>query len=64
MIFEFVIPVGKATSQMRSAVKEMQRQQQANQQTAQQQQTQPTSYNHSPVKPKDDDYIEFEEIKN
>jgi len=56
--------VGKATSQMRSAVKEMQRQQQANQQTAQQQQTQPTSYNHSPVKPKDDDYIEFEEIKN
>ena len=60
-IFELVIPVSKATSQVKSKMREMQemqnaQQEQYRQQTAQAQQ-QPEE------KKKGGDYIEFEEVK-
>lgn len=58
-IFELVIPISKATSQMKDKIQEMQ-QQQARQQSQEQapppQQTTPKADNAS-------DYIEFEEVK-
>ena len=59
-IFELVIPVSKASSQVKDKIKEMQEQQNAQQQYRNQQaQTQQTEV----PKPKRDDYIEFEEVK-
>ncbi len=61
-IFELVIPVGKATSQVKDKIREMQEQQNAQQQQYHQQTTQaqqPASEN----KAKGGDYIEFEEVK-
>jgi len=61
-IFELVIPVGKATSQVKDKIREMQEQQNAQQQQYRQQTTQaqqPASEN----KVKGGDYIEFEEVK-
>lgn len=55
-VFELVIPVSKATSQVKDRIKEMQQQQQAQQQQAAQTQQQPR-------KTTDKDYIEFEEVK-
>ena len=62
-VFELVIPVSKATSQVKDKLKEMQ-EQQAAQQRAYQQQNQTVKT--EPVKPaqeKSGDYIEFEEVK-
>ncbi len=57
-IFELVIPVSKATSQVKDKLREMQEQQRQQQQAgpAPVQQTQPP-------KDRDADYIEFEEVK-
>ena len=60
-IFELVIPVSKATSQVKDKLREMQEQQQAQQHFHQQQQT--TASQPVPPKKKDEDYIEFEEVK-
>jgi Sec-independent protein translocase protein TatA len=61
-IFELVIPVSKATSQIKDKMREMQAQQQAQQQQYQRQQA-----TQAPAQPeqkaKGGDYIEFEEIK-
>ncbi len=59
-VFELLIPVGKATSQVKDKLKEMQEQQQAQQR--QQQQAAPTQQAQA-TKAKDSDYIEFEEVK-
>jgi hypothetical protein len=63
LIFDFIIPVSKASSHIRSKVNEM------NRQYTQQQGRQQT-YAHTPkpspktnVRPPADDYIDFEEIK-
>ena len=59
LIFELVIPVGKASSQMREKIQEMQ-----NQQNFQQQQAKTAAEPQHVPKPKSDkDYIEFEEVK-
>jgi Sec-independent protein translocase protein TatA len=59
-IVDLVIPVGKASSQVRKQMQEMQ-EQQAAQQRQNQQQTQASQ--RPPDKPGDKDYIEFEEVK-
>jgi heme exporter protein D len=58
-IFELVVPISKATSQMKDKIQEMQ-QQQARQQS--QQQT-PSTQQAAPKADKASDYIEFEEVK-
>ncbi|MBS1591874.1 MAG: DUF4834 family protein [Bacteroidetes bacterium] len=66
LIFEFVMPVGKATSQMRNTIKQMQEQQKANEQS-QNQYTQPSQNSQqqsNTANTKAGDYIDFEEIKN
>jgi len=61
LIFDFVIPVSKATGQIKSKIKEAQDQQrryyEQQQQAEAQQQTQQSTA------PKDAEYIDFEEIK-
>jgi hypothetical protein len=59
-VFELLIPVSKATSQVKDKLKEMQEQQQAQQR--QQQQAAP-SQRAQTTNAKDSDYIEFEEVK-
>jgi hypothetical protein len=59
-IFELVIPVSKATSQVKDKLREMQEQQRQQQYT--QQQATPPQQTQAP-KNKDSDYIEFEELK-
>jgi len=61
-IFELVIPVGKATSQVKDKIREMQEQQNAQQQQYRQQATE-TQQPASETKTKGGDYIEFEEVK-
>lgn len=66
LVFDLVIPVSRATSQVRGQMRKMQEMQQE-QFNAQQQQTRP-NYNQqpqeaAPVKPSKDDYLDFEEIK-
>jgi hypothetical protein len=59
LIFELVIPVSKASSQMREKIQQMQ-----DQQNFQQQQARPAAEPQPAAKPKTDkDYIEFEEVK-
>ena len=59
-VFELVIPVSKATSQVKDKIREMQEQQNAQQRQYQEQQTPP----HQTETPKSKgDYIEFEEVK-
>ena len=62
-IFELVIPVSKATSQVKDRMREMQRMQE--EQLAQQQRYNAQATASEPVKTakRDDDYIEFEEVK-
>jgi len=65
LVFELIIPVGKASSQMREKIQQMQDQQQFQQQQYQQQ-SQSYSKPQEANKPKettDKDYIEFEEVK-
>lgn len=61
-IFELVIPVGKATSQVKDKIREMQEQQNAQQQQYRQQTTQ-AQQTPTENKTKGGDYIEFEEVK-
>jgi hypothetical protein len=57
LIFDFVIPVSKATSQIKSKIREQQRQ-------FNQQQATPQQQNSSQKPPASDtEYIEFEEVK-
>jgi cellobiose-specific phosphotransferase system component IIA len=59
LIFELVIPVGKASSQMREKIQQMQ-----DQQNFQQQQSKPAAEpQKTPTAKADKDYIEFEEVK-
>ena len=61
-VFGVVVPVGKATNQMKSKIREMQDEQLRQQQQHTQSQQQPTAQ--PPKAPVDKgDYIEFEEIK-
>jgi heme exporter protein D len=60
-VFELLIPVSKATTQVKDKLKEMQEQQQAQQRQQQQQQAAPTQQAQA-TKAKDSDYIEFEEV--
>ena len=58
LVFELIIPVGKASSQMREKIKEMQENQNF------QQQARPQAEPEKAPKPiTDKDYIEFEEVK-
>ncbi len=62
LIFDFVLPVSRATSQVRSKINEMNRQQQqAHNQPADF--TKSSGKTASSAKPPADDYIDFEEIK-
>lgn len=58
LVFELIIPVGKASSQMREKIKEMQENQNFQQQTRSQAEPQKAT---KPIT--DKDYIEFEEVK-
>jgi hypothetical protein len=60
LVFEFILPVSKATSQMRSKINQMNQQQQAQQN---QQHTPHNSEAKTTARPPADDYIDFEEIK-
>ncbi len=57
LIFDFIIPVSKASAQVRSKVNQM------NQQQQQQQYTRQQSTDKTHTRPPSDDYIDFEEIK-
>lgn len=59
LIFEFILPVSKATSQVRSKIKEMQQQQE---QQYQQYQQNTSANNPQNTKEKEGDYIDFEEV--
>ncbi|MEP6682835.1 MAG: hypothetical protein ABJA35_06230 [Parafilimonas sp.] len=64
LIFDFIVPVSRVSSQMRSKMNEMNQQQQ----THQKQQYQQKPFEEQPNKttnarPASDDYIDFEEIK-
>jgi len=58
-IFELVIPVSKATSQVKDKIREMQEQQNARQQQSHAQQAQQTKTTET----KAGEYIDFEEVK-
>jgi hemolysin activation/secretion protein len=62
-IFELLIPVSKATSQVKDQLRKMQEQQQAQQQQQFHQQQATASQPVPPAPKKDGDYIEFEEVK-
>lgn len=59
LVFELIIPVGKASSQMREKLQQMQQQQ-----NFQQQQSGPVAEPQKAAKPASDkDYIEYDEVK-
>ncbi len=60
-VFGVVVPVGKATNQMKNKIKEMQEQQSHQQQQAQQQPSAQAKQQSPPTV--EGDYIEFEEVK-
>ncbi len=65
-VFELVIPVSKATTQVKDKLKEMQEQQLKQQQYQQQQQAQAAQAQAQQAKQTDvksGDYIDFEEVK-
>lgn len=62
-VFELVLPVGKATLQVKSKLKEMQEQQAAQQQQYQQQAQAAEKQQAKRPATKGADYIEFEEVK-
>lgn len=62
-VFDLVIPIGKATSQVKSKLKEMQEQQAAQQQQYQQQTQAAEKQRAKGPATKGADYIEFEEVK-
>ena len=59
LIFDFILPVSKASSQMHSKIKEMHQQQQENLNNQKSAHTSQTSH----PRPSTEDYIDFEEIK-
>ncbi len=59
-IFGFLLPIGKATRQMRQKMQEMQQAVHQQQEAQHQTTTQATQHKQSPV---EGDYIEFEEVK-
>jgi hypothetical protein len=59
LIFDFIIPVAKVSSEMRNKMNEMHQQQQQKQQPSSFGQRNKTTN----VRPPSDDYIDFEEIK-
>ena len=64
LIFDFIVPVSRVSSQMRSKMNEMNQQQQHQQK--QQRQQKPFAEQNSKAtnaRPASDDYIDFEEIK-
>ncbi len=61
-VFELVIPIGKATSQVKSKMREMQEMQEAQQRQYQQQAAAQPQAPKEPVV-KGGDYIEYEEVK-
>jgi len=61
-VVDLVIPVGKASSQVRDQMRRMQEQQQAQQQQQQQYQHQQEQVRKNEDR-KDGDYIDFEEVK-
>ena len=62
LIFEFIIPIYRTTKQVKQKVNEIHRN--MNEQANQQQRNQYTpAANPASPKPKNDDYIEFEEVK-
>ncbi len=62
LVFDFIIPIYQTTKQVKKKVNEMQRN--MNEQVNGQQQNQFTSASKEPSpKTKEDDYIEFEEVK-
>ena len=62
-IFELLIPVSKATVEVKQKLREMQEQQNAQQRQYEQQQAYTPPPTAAATKKKDDDYIEFEEVK-
>ena len=64
LIFDFIIPVSKVSSQMRTKMNEMHQQQRYQQHQQKQQQSSSEQKNKTTnVRPPSDDYIDFEEIK-
>lgn len=64
LIFRFIVPVGKVASQMKGQVKKMQEQQEAaRKEFEEQQRFQQQAANPSSAPKKDEDYIDFEEVK-
>ncbi len=65
LIFDFIVPVSKVSSQIRTNVKNMQQQQRAAQEEfmRQQQQAAPKPNNSKPSDKSPGEYIEFEEVK-
>jgi 23S rRNA maturation mini-RNase III len=62
LIFDFIIPIYQATKQVKQKVNQMHHN--VNEQMNQQQQSQYTATTQKPLpKKKNDDYIEFEEVK-
>ena len=62
-MFELLIPVSKATGQVKDKLKEMQEQQAQQQRQYQQKQANTAKAQPVPPKKSDTDYIEFEEVK-
>jgi sortase (surface protein transpeptidase) len=62
-VFELVIPVSKATTQVKDKLREMQEQQAAQQRAYQQQNQAVKTEATKPAPEKSGDYIEFEEVK-
>jgi hypothetical protein len=64
LIFKFVVPVSKVASQMKGQVKKMQEQQEAaRKEFEEQQKFQQQAANQASAPKKDEDYIDFEEVK-
>ena len=64
LIFRFIVPASKVASQMRGQVKKMQEQQEAARKEFEEQQRFQQKATHQASAPKkDDDYIDFEEVK-
>ena len=60
-VFELIVPIRKAATQMQDKIKEMQEMQQR--QTQQQQAQEPVTQAKSKATPNSDDYIDYEEVK-
>ena len=63
LIFDFIIPVSRASSQVRSKLNEMHQHQHQHQQQQEQQTASRQKGSRTNVRPPAEDYIDFEEIK-